>query len=111
STLDTAWFDMVYVQFYNNYCGLNAYPTHFNFGDWDNWAKTTSVNKNVKVFIGAPGSSSAAGSGYVDGSTLSTIYNAVRANYTSLGGIMTWDVSQSRTSGLASEIRSFLDAS
>ncbi|KAJ1668782.1 Chitinase 2 [Coemansia sp. RSA 1813] len=110
STLNSAWFDMVYVQFYNNYCGLNAYPTWFNYGDWDNWAKTTSVNKNVKIFIGAPGSAAAASSGYVDGSTLSTIYNAVRANYTSLGGIMTWDVSQARTSGLASSIRSMLNA-
>ncbi|KAJ2659586.1 Chitinase 2 [Coemansia sp. RSA 1200] len=104
STLNNAWFDMVYVQFYNNYCGLNAYPTWFNYGDWDNWAKTRSVNKNVKIFIGAPGSPSAASSGYVDGSTLSNIYNDVRAKYTSLGGIMTWDVSQARTSGLASSI-------
>ncbi|KAJ2889719.1 Chitinase 1, partial [Coemansia aciculifera] len=24
STLNSAWFDMVFVQFYNNYCGLNA---------------------------------------------------------------------------------------
>ncbi|KAJ2615041.1 Chitinase 2 [Coemansia sp. RSA 1804] len=110
STLNSACFDMVYVQFYNNYCGLNAYPTWFNYDDWDNWAKTKSVNKNVKIFIGAPGSPSAASSGYVDGSTLSTVYNAVRANYTSLGGIMTWDVSQARTSGLASSIRSMLNA-
>ncbi|KAJ2612502.1 Chitinase 2 [Coemansia sp. RSA 1804] len=104
STLNSAWFDMVYVQFYNNYCGLNAYPTWFNYDDWDNWAKTKSVNKNVKIFIGAPGSPSAASFGYVDGSTLSNIYNDVRAKYTSLGGIMTWDVSQARTSGLASSI-------
>ncbi|KAJ2390684.1 Chitinase 2, partial [Coemansia sp. RSA 2559] len=110
STLDSAWFDMIYVQFYNNYCGLNAYPTWFNFEAWDSWAKTASVNKDVKVFIGVPGSPSAASSGYVDGSTLSTIYNAVRGNYTSLGGIMTWDVSQARTSGLAYSIRSMMDA-
>ncbi|KAJ2358324.1 Chitinase 2 [Coemansia sp. RSA 2618] len=99
STLNSAWFDMVYVQFYNNYCGLNAYPTWFNFNDWDNWAKTKAVNKDVKVYIGAPGSPSAAGSGYVDGATLASIYNDVRSKYSSLGGIMTWDVSQARTSG------------
>ncbi|KAJ2817980.1 Chitinase 2, partial [Coemansia furcata] len=110
STLNSAWFDMVFVQFYNNYCGLNAYPTWFNFADWDTWAKTQSVNKNVKVFIGAPGSPSAASSGYIDGSTLSTIYNAVRSKYTSLGGIMTWDVSQARTSGLAGSIRAMLNS-
>ncbi|KAJ2703196.1 Chitinase 2 [Coemansia sp. IMI 203386] len=110
STLNSAWFDMVFVQFYNNYCGLNAYPTWFNYADWDNWAKTSSVNKNVKIYIGAPGSPSAASSGYVSGSTLSTIYSAVRSQYSSLGGIMTWDVSQARTSGLAGAIRSALDS-
>ncbi|PIA17930.1 glycoside hydrolase [Coemansia reversa NRRL 1564] len=105
STLNSAWFDMVYVQFYNNYCGLNAYPNWFNFEDWDNWAKKDSINKDVKVYIGAPGSPSAASSGYVDGSTLTSIYNAVRSKYSSLGGIMTWDVSQARTSGIANSIR------
>ncbi|KAJ2483840.1 Chitinase 2 [Coemansia sp. RSA 2320] len=94
SSLNSAWFDMVFVQFYNNYCGVNAYPTWFNFADWDNWAKTQSVNKNVRVFIGVPGSPSAASSGYIDGSSLNTIYSAVRSNYSSLGGIMTWDLSK-----------------
>ncbi|KAJ2725418.1 Chitinase 2 [Coemansia sp. Benny D115] len=109
NVLNSAWFDMVYVQFYNNYCGLNAYPSWFNFADWDNWAKTSSINKNVKVYIGAPGSPSAASSGYVSGSTLRNIYNDVRSQYSSLGGIMTWDVSQSRSSGLARDIRTMLD--
>ncbi|KAJ2784317.1 Chitinase 2 [Coemansia javaensis] len=108
--LDSAWFDMVFVQFYNNYCGLNAYPGWFNFGDWDNWAKTRSANKNVKVFIGAPGSPSAASSGYIDGQALGKIYKDTASRYSSLGGIMTWDVSQARTSGLAGSIRAMLDA-
>ncbi|ORX70228.1 glycoside hydrolase, partial [Linderina pennispora] len=110
SVMNNAWFDMVYVQFYNNYCGLNAYPSWFNYADWDNWAKTVSVNKNVKIFIGAPGGPSAASSGYVSASTLQTIYNDVRSKYSSLGGIMTWDVSQGRASGLAGSIRSMLNS-
>ncbi|KAJ1805822.1 Chitinase 2, partial [Coemansia sp. RSA 2523] len=109
STLNSAWFDMVYVQFYNNYCGLNAYSNWFNFDEWDNWAKTKALNKDVKVYIGAPGSPSAASSGYADGATLVSIYNNVRSKYSSLGGIMTWDVSQSRTSGIAKHIRTALD--
>ncbi|KAJ2703191.1 Chitinase 2 [Coemansia sp. IMI 203386] len=109
STLNNAWFDMVFVQFYNNYCGVNAYPGWFNFKDWDNWAKTESKNKDVKVFIGVPGSPSAASSGYIDGSPLSKIYKDVVSQYSSIGGIMTWDVSQARGSGLAKEIRSMLD--
>ncbi|KAJ2690798.1 Chitinase 2 [Coemansia spiralis] len=92
STLNSGWFDMVYVQFYNNYCGLNAYPTWFNFADWDNWAKTQSINKNVKVYIGTLGSPTAGSTGYVDGHTLSKIYADVRSKYTNLGGIMTWDL-------------------
>ncbi|KAJ2393175.1 Chitinase 2 [Coemansia sp. RSA 2611] len=91
STLNSAWFDMVYVQFYNNYCGLNAYPGWFNFDEWDNWVKTKSINKDVKVYIGAPGSPSAASSGYIDGKQLASIYHNVRSKYPSIGGIMTWD--------------------
>ncbi|KAJ2851321.1 Chitinase 2 [Coemansia brasiliensis] len=110
STLNNAWFDMVYVQFYNNYCGLNAYPSWFNFEEWDNWVQTKSINKNVKVYIGAPGSPSAASSGYVDGKMLTSIFNDARSKYSSIGGIMTWDVSQARTSGLAGSIRAALNA-
>ncbi|KAJ2371017.1 Chitinase 2, partial [Coemansia sp. RSA 2603] len=79
STLNTAWFDMVFVQFYNNYCGLNAYPGWFNFDEWDKWAKTNSVNKDVRVYIGAPGAPSAASTGYVDGQALAKIFKNVRS--------------------------------
>ncbi|KAJ1752308.1 Chitinase 2 [Coemansia sp. RSA 1290] len=94
STLDSAWFDMVFVQFYNNYCGLDAYPQGFNYDKWDSWAKSQSVNKNVKLYIGAPGSQSAAGRGYVDASTLSKIASDVRSKYSTFGGVMVWDASQ-----------------
>ncbi|KAJ1950251.1 Chitinase 2, partial [Linderina macrospora] len=97
STLNSAWFDMVFVQFYNNFCGLDAYPQGFNYDTWDNWAKTQSVNKNVKIYIGAPGSQSAAGRGFVDANTLNGIVNSVRQKYSSLGGVMTWDASQALT--------------
>lgn len=53
-----------------------------------------SPNKNVKVFIGAPASSSAAGSGYVDASTIATIIQQTKSEYTSFGGVMLWDMSQ-----------------
>lgn len=60
----------------------------------DNWAKTTSPNKNVKIYIGAPAAPSAANSGYVDAATLGNIAKQTRAQYSSFGGIMLWDVSQ-----------------
>ena len=60
----------------------------------DIWARNTSPNKNVKVYIGAPASSSAAGQGYVDASTLSNIATNMRKSFPSFGGVMLWDASQ-----------------
>ncbi|KAF9474305.1 class III chitinase [Pholiota conissans] len=102
SVLDSANFDAVYGKrldrpiFYNNYCGLQAFgqANNWNFGIWDSWARTTSPNPNVKVYIGAPASSSAAGSGYVPIATLSNIAVQMRKSFPSFGGIMLWDASQ-----------------
>ncbi|KAG9309744.1 glycoside hydrolase [Chiua virens] len=96
NTINAVPFDAVFVQFYNNYCGLNNYnnPNDWNFATWDNWAKTVSPNPNVKVFIGAPASSSAAGSGYVAASAIATIIQQTMSQYTSFGGVMLWDMSQ-----------------
>ncbi|EKM58395.1 glycoside hydrolase family 18 protein [Phanerochaete carnosa HHB-10118-sp] len=101
SVINAVGFDAVYVQFYNNYCGLNNYndANDWNFATWDNWAKTTSPNKNVKVYIGAPASSTAAGSGYVDIDTLTTILQQTKAQYSSFGGVMLWDASQAYANG------------
>ncbi|KAJ6596411.1 glycoside hydrolase family 18 protein [Mycena vulgaris] len=89
SAIHAVGFDAIYVQFYN---GVKAYPgANWNFGTWDNWAKTVSPNPNVKVFIGAPASSTAANAGeYVAASTLGSIALATRAQYSSFGGIMLW---------------------
>ena len=98
----------------NNYCGLNNFnnANDWNFGTWyvttrgiylklaltstfrDNWAKTTSPNKNVKIYIGAAASSTAAGSGYVPISQLTSMIQQTKAQYSSFGGVMFWDASQ-----------------
>ncbi|KAJ6542352.1 glycoside hydrolase superfamily [Mycena vulgaris] len=98
SAINTVGFDAIYVQFYN---GVKAYPgANWNFGTWDNWAKTVSPNPNVKIFIGAPASSTAANAGeYVGASTLGSIALATRAQYSSFGGIMLWDASQAYANG------------
>lgn len=62
--------------------------------DRDNWAKTVSPNQNVKVYIGAPSDSLAAGSGYVDADTLASYALQTREQYSSFGGVMLWDASQ-----------------
>ncbi|KAJ7650440.1 glycoside hydrolase [Roridomyces roridus] len=97
NAINNANFDLVMVQFYNNFCGVNNFqnPADWNFGVWDNWAKTVSPNPNVKVFIGAPASPSAANAGYyVDAATLGSIVSSTRAQYSSFGGVMLWDASQ-----------------
>ncbi|KAG6816202.1 hypothetical protein H0H87_007751 [Tephrocybe sp. NHM501043] len=75
---------------FNNYDN----PSAWNYGVWDHWAKTTSPNKKVKVYIGAPAAESAAGVGYVPAETLGAIARETRAKYSSFGGIMLWDASQ-----------------
>ncbi|KAK9773006.1 putative Glycoside hydrolase superfamily [Seiridium cardinale] len=90
--------DFVMVQFYNNYCGASSYTqgtttqANFNFKTWDTWAKG-SKNANVKVFLGVPASSGAAGSGYVNATGLASVINYCKT-FTSFGGVMMWDMSQ-----------------
>jgi len=96
--LNAASFDAIYVQFYNNYCGLD-HASDYNFATWDNWAKTVSPNKNVKIYIGAPGSAEAAGDGYVDVSTLSNYVSQAQEQFSSFGGVMLWDADTAYTNG------------
>lgn len=60
----------------------------------DNWARTISPNPNVKVYVGAPASSTAAGTGYEPIGTLSSIAVQMRKSFPSFGGVMLWDASQ-----------------
>ncbi|KAF9648707.1 glycoside hydrolase [Thelephora ganbajun] len=97
TVLNSAWFDAIYVQFYNNYCSLPKFndPNSWNFNQWDNWAKTQSPNKNVKIYIGAPAAPLAANPGYyVDVNTLGNIAVQTRSKYSTFGGVMLWDASQ-----------------
>lgn len=57
----------------------------------DNWAKTQSPNKNVKIFIGAAGSAEAAGEGYVNATTLNHYVTQAQEKWSSFGGVMMWD--------------------
>lgn len=61
--------------------------------DRDNWAKTVSPNKDVKVYIGAPAGPQAASKGYVDADTLASYAVQMRDRFSSFGGIMLWDAS------------------
>ncbi|OZJ05365.1 hypothetical protein BZG36_01538 [Bifiguratus adelaidae] len=109
--LNHAWVDMVFVQFYNNFCGLNAYgdAKQWNFGDWAVWAKTRSKNDKVRVFIGAPASATAAGTGYLDIAKLQNAATETARSFSSFGGIMLWDASQAEANnGYAQAIKQTL---
>lgn len=91
-------FDFVFIQFYNNYCGVSSYVSgsstqnNFNFATWDNWAQMVSANPNVKVLMGIP-ANTGAGAGYVEGSQLAAVIK-YSETFSSFGGIMMWDMSQ-----------------
>ena len=89
-------FDAVYVQFYNNYCSVTNYadPNSWNYAAWDDWAQNKAPNKDVKIYLGAAASSTAAHTGYAPISLLTTIIQQTRAQYSSFGGVMFWDASQ-----------------
>ncbi|KAJ3512332.1 hypothetical protein NMY22_g15366 [Coprinellus aureogranulatus] len=96
TVLNAAVFDAIYVQFYNNPCGLQNYgqANNWNFGLWDYWARSLSKSKTTKVYLGAPASNSAAGGGYVDINTLTSAATQMRKSFPSFGGVMLWDASQ-----------------
>ncbi|KAI8394083.1 glycoside hydrolase superfamily [Radiomyces spectabilis] len=100
ATINAVAFDAIYVQFYNNPCGLQTYDTtNWNFGVWDYWARHIAPNKDVKIYVGAPASASAAGGGYVPLQKLSEIATAMQKNFPSFGGVMFWDASQAYANG------------
>ncbi|KAF8531500.1 glycoside hydrolase superfamily [Gautieria morchelliformis] len=101
AVLNAASFDAVYVQFYNNQCGLQNFPiaSDWDFGLWDNWARNISINKNVKIYVGAPASPTAAGGGYQTPASLANITTQMRHSFPSFGGVMLWDASQAFVNG------------
>jgi chitinase len=92
-------FDAVFVQFYNNYCGVQNFvpdsliQNNFNFQTWDQWAKTGSANPDVKIFLGVPSGQTGAGSGYKDPAALASVIQ-YSMTFSSFGGVMMWDASQ-----------------
>ncbi|EPS43772.1 hypothetical protein H072_2244 [Dactylellina haptotyla CBS 200.50] len=103
-----SWFDILFIQFYNNPCA----PTNresFNFNEWAEWARYSSLNPNVKLFLGALASPDAApAGGYVP---LEDLLDAAsdsmedcekarvfwkghsNSTYNPFGGIAFWDAS------------------
>lgn len=95
----TVFFDIVWIQFYNNYCGIQSYVSgsstqnSFNYATWDNWAKTVSLNPDVKLMLGIPLNTGAAGAGYLTIDALTPVIEYCKS-FSSFAGVMGWDMSQ-----------------
>ncbi|OTB17575.1 glycoside hydrolase family 18 protein [Daldinia sp. EC12] len=109
-------FDFIMIQFYNNYCGVSSFvpgsttQNNFNFQTWDDWAKNTSKNKNVKVLLGVP-ANTGAGGGYQPADALAPVIQYSK-QFSSFGGAMMWDMSQLfQNSGFLDSVYSSLTGS
>ncbi|KAF7378475.1 Glycoside hydrolase family 18 protein [Mycena sanguinolenta] len=93
--------------------GLKSYPSSgWNYAT--DWLPHLFGNPNVKLYIGAPASPTAANAGeYVSASTLGSIACASRAlDPSRFGGVMLWDASQAYVNGrFDMQIKNLLTAS
>lgn len=99
TVLNKSFFDYCFVQFYNTpYCSplYNAQDSQWSWGDWINWAVKTSINKDVRVFLGTPGCPipDCAGSSYLGFEHLKEyIDKCIAKGQGHFGGVMMWDAS------------------
>ena len=90
--LENADIDFAFIQFYNNYCNVEG--TSFNWDTWVTYANSISPNSDIKLYLGLPGASGAAGSGYI--SDMNSLVSVIQSISTgkNFGGISLWDASQ-----------------
>lgn len=83
--------DFVWVQFYNNGdCNVGASDFISSLTAWS--GDLSATGKGPMLYIGAPGCTACAGSGYLDPTAMaSAIDSAKAANLKNLGGVMLWD--------------------
>jgi len=102
------FFDMVFIQFYNNFCGVVDFASgNYNFDTWNDWATGTSANKDVKLFMGVP-ANTGAGGGFVSAADLVSVIDSSKA-FSNFGGVMMWDASQAQANtGFTDAVKSAL---
>ena len=104
--------DFAFIQFYNNYCKLGS---SFNWDTWQDYATNTSPNKDIRLFLGLPGDSSSAGSGYSSASDVKSYLSDIKSDK-NFGGISLWDAASSwrnakNGKNFAQQMRSLLGSS
>ncbi|KAG0689276.1 hypothetical protein C6P40_005332 [Pichia californica] len=93
--LENAKVDFAFIQFYNNYC--STIGSYFNWDTWNTYAETVSPNPDIKLFVGLPAGTGAAGSGYATLDEIKTTFEDYILNIedTYFGGFALWDASWS----------------
>lgn len=85
--LNESHIDFAFIQFYNNEC---ASSKSFNWDTWENFAANTAPNKNIRLFMGLPATSSI--NGYLTPAALRTRMKLIKDS-PYFGGISIWDAS------------------
>ena len=83
--------DFVFVQFYNNGdCNIGQPGFEASFKAWSQ--DLGAKGKGPKLYIGAPGCTACAGSGYVSPGQVGSVMSAAKsAGVSNFGGVMLWD--------------------
>ncbi|KAI9028901.1 glycoside hydrolase superfamily [Phycomyces nitens] len=88
-----AYPDLVFVQFYNNYCSANTFGSKgsvkFNFDEWEKWS-LQNTNGQTKIYLGLMGKENHMDTGYVNYEKLTEILDTIVPKQT-FGGVMMWD--------------------
>ncbi|USW55583.1 Putative glycoside hydrolase family 18, catalytic domain, glycosyl hydrolase family 18 (GH18) active [Septoria linicola] len=104
TVMNRAWFDFIWIQFYNTpQCSARAGINNQNGSNrnldisYTNWTQSASLNTNVKYYIGLPAAPAAAASG--DYLTLAEGQRTVQRFYgnAKFGGIMLWEATYAMT--------------
>lgn len=90
-------FDYLFIQFYNNECNVNN-KEQFNWNEWELALNGMySINHETLMFLGIPGSHSAADNGYIGNwKQLNQVVTNIKSqNNSRFGGISIWEASLS----------------
>lgn len=87
-----AWFDMLFVQFYNNPSCSGRAAINYAAGDsFLKWTQVSSKNPNIKIYFGLPAATEAASNGdYLTQPEVKDIVQRFSPN-AKWGGIMLWE--------------------
>ncbi|CAO3619366.1 unnamed protein product [Cunninghamella echinulata] len=89
-----AYPDLVFVQFYNNYCSASKYTSQsnkqadFNFEQWHAWAEKNT--KDTQIYLGLLGKNNKGDTGFIPFERLTGLLDDIHGKKR-FGGVMIWD--------------------